>query len=276
MATATYNSQTMAYSHSEGNVKAGLGMMIGTTGKFPLETKRVFATLSDASGYTTNINDTACAGLVLTVTGDTSTKNGAYMVSSGGTGENGLQLTRVGGVVNLRVADTPTEGYLKTYELTVDGQVLDTKIDIPKDYLVKSVSSYTITTQEQVETTQIPSGHTCLDFVVNVKTDVEGHEEQDQHTYIDLTETLSLHLDASGITATELTNADLGFTGADDEPNKVFISGNTVAQQLQSIGIQIKNHRGRVSSSGQTEQILTLYDDGIGIVSGATWDCGEW
>lgn len=264
MAQTTYNGTT--YTHETKIPNVGFGFSIATTAKAPAISKRIFGTFNEASGYTSNVNDTACAGLLLTVTGDTNPNlNGLYTVMSGGTAPTGLELKRASGALSIDESPGATSGILKTYTFSTNGQEIG-KIDIPKDFLVKSVSSYTITTQEQATETGVDVGHTCLDFVVNVKTDVEGHEEQDQHTYIDLTETLSLHLDASGITATEISATE----------ETVAITGNTVAQQLQSIGIQIKNHRGRVSSSGQTEQILTLYDDGIGIVSGATWDCGEW
>jgi hypothetical protein len=271
MAQTTYNGTT--YTHETKIPNVGFGFSIATTAKAPAISKRIFGTFNEASGYTSNVNDTACAGLLLTVTGDTNPNlNGLYTVMSGGTAPTGLELKRASGQLTINGDVTPTSGYLKTYEFTTNGQLVG-KIDIPKDFLVKSASSYIVKAGSDAATKgNITVGHTCLDLVVNT---VEGDAEA-QHTYVDLTEALGQHHHASAITATELTNADLGFTGADDEPNKVFISGNTVAQQLQSIGIQIKNHRGRVSSSGQTEQILTLYDDGIGIVSGATWDCGEW
>lgn len=261
-----YNKNNSSYSHANNSLYYGVGFDFRSTGKFPVIGKRVFETYQEALDYVGNSGDTACAGLILTVTHNTSdtTKNGAYWVASGSTG---LELEAIGsggggaGSVTIREASTPTSGYLKSYELVVDGTACETKIDIPKDFFVKSASAYTVTSDmTEVIAAGVESGHTCLDLVINTS---DGGETP-VHTYIDLTDTLQL--DASIITATPIT--------ADE--NTVGISGTTVAQQLQAIGIQIKQHSGRISESGHTREILTTYSDGIGIVSGATWDCGEW
>lgn len=259
MAT-TYSGTT--YKHDSNVQVVGLPLIYATNGKNPAVAKRVFSSLTDASGYTTNANDTACAGLILTVTGDTtSTNNGAWMITSGGTAANGLQLTRVGGVVSVRQAAEPTEGYLKSYEIVVDGQPCSTKIDIPKDFFVKSASAYTVTsTMTEEIAAGVQEGHMCLDFVINT----EDGSESDKHTYIDLSDTLLL--DASVITATPIAESN----------DTVAISGTTVAQQLQAIGIKIKQNVPKVSQENNSGNILHAYDDGIGITSGATWDCGCW
>ena len=258
---ATYNSSTYQYTHEGATSIVGLPFVIATDKKRPAISKRVFDSLTDASGYTTNANDTACAGIILTVTADTSTNNGAWMVTSGGTAANGLQLTRVGGVVSVRKASTATEGYLTSYEIVVDGQPCSTKIDIPKDFFVKSASAYTVTsTMTEEIAAGVQEGHMCLDFVINT---ADG-SESDKHTYIDLSDTLLL--DASVITATPIAESN----------DTVAISGTTVAQQLQAIGIKIKQNVPKVSQENNSGNILHAYDDGIGITSGATWDCGEW
>ena len=56
----------------------------------------------------------------------------------------------------------------------------------------------------------------------------------------------------------------------------VAISGSTVAEQLKAIGIQIKKNVPNISEQNGSNRILTTYDDGIGILSGASWDCGIW
>lgn len=246
------------YSHEGIKVLGALPYAIETDNKRPAIAKRVYDTYSEALAYATNSGDTACPGLILTVTKDSvSTKNGAYMVMSGTTG---MGLSRVGGAVSVREAATPTEGYLKSYEIVIDGVAAETKIDIPKDFFVKSASAYTISTAEEATEKNIPSGHTCLDLTINTK-DNDGTET---HTYVDLTATVKL--DATLITATPIPASN----------DTVAISGTTVAQQLQAIGIQIKKNDTRLSQSGHTQEILHLYDDGLGIKEGAVWDCGEW
>ena len=56
----------------------------------------------------------------------------------------------------------------------------------------------------------------------------------------------------------------------------VAISGSTVAEQLKAIGIQIKKNVPNISEQNGSNRILTTYNDGIGILSGASWDCGIW
>lgn len=80
--------------------------------------------------------------------------------------------------VTLEVAATATEGYLKTYVLSQGGEEVG-KIDIPKDYLVKSAVVKT------VETADTPYkgakvGDKYIDFEINVKT---GGEDA-SHLYV--------------------------------------------------------------------------------------------
>ena len=61
MAT-TYTGTT--YTHDSNVQVVGLPLIYATNGKNPAIAKRVFATFDQASGYTSNPDDTACAGLV--------------------------------------------------------------------------------------------------------------------------------------------------------------------------------------------------------------------
>lgn len=258
--TTTYTGTT--YTHDSNVQVVGLPLIYATNGKNPAIAKRVFATFDQASGYTSNPDDTACAGLVITVTGDTSSKNGLYTVMSGGTTPTGLELKRAGGDLTIIEGASSTSGILKTYTFESNGTVLGT-IDIPKDFFIKSASAYTISTQEQIDVTGIPSGHTCWDLLLNTS---DGTE---QHSYVDITD--AIVLDAQSVKAKPITEADLG--GDSDD---VFISGNTVADQLRAIGIKIKESVPKISQENNSGNILHAYADGIGITSGATWDCGEW
>jgi hypothetical protein len=67
------------------------------TGKAPAIAKRIFETLSDAQAYADDINDSAIAGLQLSVINDPdSSRNGIYFVKSIGDGTNYAILEQVG------------------------------------------------------------------------------------------------------------------------------------------------------------------------------------
>jgi hypothetical protein len=67
------------------------------TGKAPAIAKRIFETLVDAQAYVDDINDSAVAGLQLSVINDIdSSKNGIYFVKSIGDGINPGVLELVG------------------------------------------------------------------------------------------------------------------------------------------------------------------------------------
>ena len=89
---------------------------------------------------------------------------------------------------------SPTTGYIATYELLQNGVSLG-KIDIPKDYLVKSASLQTCSSDNQpIDGYNV--GDKYLDFIVNTT----DNDESDQHVYInvkDLVDIYSVATDSS-------------------------------------------------------------------------------
>jgi hypothetical protein len=66
------------------------------TGKAPAVAKRIFETLADAQAYADDVNDSAIAGLQLSVINDSdANKNGIYFVKSIGDGTNSAVLELV-------------------------------------------------------------------------------------------------------------------------------------------------------------------------------------
>lgn len=87
----------MAEYKTEKQVNYGWGLSLEMTGKAPAIAKRIFETLSDAQAYADDVNDSAIAGLQLSVINDTdSSKNGIYFVKSIGDGTNPAVLELVG------------------------------------------------------------------------------------------------------------------------------------------------------------------------------------
>ena len=75
----------------------GWGLSLNMTGKAPAIAKRIFKTLADAQSYADDVNDSAIAGLQLSVISDSdSSKNGIYFVRSIGDGTNPAVLELVG------------------------------------------------------------------------------------------------------------------------------------------------------------------------------------
>ena len=86
-----------------------------------------------------------------------------------------------GGEVTVEKQSTAETGYLSTYVIKQDGTQVGSKINIPKDFLLKSATINSVTT---ADTPQVgfAVGDQYLDFVVNTVED----DETDQHIYINV------------------------------------------------------------------------------------------
>lgn len=92
---------------------------------------------------------------------------------------------------------TPTNGAFATYELQKDGVLVGEKIDIPKDYLVKSA---TIKTAEgESDPSGYPAGTKYIDFVVN---SIEGVGNE-SHIYLNVNELVDAYTSGNGISISD-------------------------------------------------------------------------
>lgn len=91
-------------------------------------------------------------------------------------------------------AETATEGYAASYNLTKDGVATGTTIDIPKDYLVKSGSIKTVDTAD-TPVAGYKVGDKYIDFVVNT-VDGDGNES---HLYLLVSELVDAYTAGAGI-----------------------------------------------------------------------------
>ena len=88
-------------------------------------------------------------------------------------------LSDIGGAVTIAEQGTAETGYAKTYVISQGGTALSPKINIPKDFLVKSGQVKTVSTDDDpVEGYEV--GDKYIDFVVNSVDD----SETDEHMYI--------------------------------------------------------------------------------------------
>ena len=114
---------------------------------------------------------------------------------------NALKLTESGLKVELGAApeyviekeSAPTAGYFASYVLKKDGAQVGAKIDIPKDYLVKSASVKESAGEE--DPSGLPAGTKYIDFVINSK-DAGGSES---HLYLNVNELVDAYTPGNGI-----------------------------------------------------------------------------
>jgi len=91
--------------------------------------------------------------------------------------------------------ETAESGFLSTYQLTKDGAAIGDKINIPKDFLVKSASIETVETADQPYT-GAAVGDKYIDFVVNAK-DGDANAE---HIYLAVDELVNIYTGGDGVT----------------------------------------------------------------------------
>lgn len=102
------------------------------------------------------------------------------------------------GVYSLKKQETAESGYLATYQLTKNDSPIGDKINIPKDFLVKSAEIKTVSDENQPYTgAQV--GDKYIDFVINAK----ESEETESHVYLAVNELVKTHTSGNGIDISE-------------------------------------------------------------------------
>lgn len=99
-------------------------------------------------------------------------------------------------VISVVKKTTANEGYLTSYQVTVDGTAVGVDIDIPKDYLVKSASVEIVEEADKPYSGAVV-GEKYIDFVVNTKdSDAEGTKS---HIYIPIKDIVTAYTQGDGI-----------------------------------------------------------------------------
>lgn len=133
-----------------------------------------------------------------------------------------IEVGGTGSVVTLEQAETPDAGYLKTYVIkqgnsAVGGGVAG-KINIPKDFLVKSGTVETVKTENDPYTGAVV-GEKYLDFVINTKDSAEGTATA-EHIYIPVKDLTDIYKGAGWTSGTYGTSAKV------DENNNITVELN--------------------------------------------------
>ena len=125
-----------------------------------------------------------------------------------------------GSVVTLEQAQTPDEGYLKTYIIKQGGNAVDGgvagKINIPKDFLVKSGEVKTVET-EGTPYAGAKVGEKYLDFVINTKDSTEGTASS-EHIYIPVKDLTDIY------TGTTWKSGKYGTSASVNEKNQISVA----------------------------------------------------
>ena len=94
---------------------------------------------------------------------------------------------------------TAAAGYAASYTLTVNGTALGTKINIPKDFLVKSASMNDVVAADKASGGKFENdatfavGDRYIDFVVNTAADGDNNTETDQHIYLNVKDLVDVY-----------------------------------------------------------------------------------
>ena len=131
------------------------------------------------------------------------------------------------------------DGYIATYQLTKNGTPLGSKINIPKDYLVKSGTLETCS-QNNVPVSGYIIGDKYLDFIVNT-TENTGNQT---HIYIKVTDLIDIYTEGNGI---DITNNSISVV-INSVSNGLFVNSGGVGLNLAT-----SNSNGAFSSGEKTK-----------------------
>lgn len=169
-------------------------------------------------------------------------------------------------VVAVVAKDSPTEGFLKTYQVTQNGVSVG-EIDIPKDFLVKRgelsgtgndvklvLTLNTAKNDDEDSTVEIPVGQLCDVYTTGVGLDATGHEFK---VKIDATgETKYLSVSAAGV---KLSGIDAAISAAVSEAKEEILGdSDTTIEDLEERLDDLETNSGKIDSIKYNGQALTI------------------
>lgn len=169
--------------------------------------------------------DTTYTAADKSVTVDADAKTIGVNVSSDE--DNALELVEDGlkvvipdaAVIDVVKKATANDGYVATYQVTVDGTAVGADINIPKDYLVKSADIKVVTTADDPYT-GAAVGDKYINFVVNT---VDGTDNE-SHIYLSVQDLVDEYTAGDGIDISD-TNVISIKLGTDTNGLKVSANG---------------------------------------------------
>lgn len=151
--------------------------------------------------------------------------------------------------------ETATDGYLASYQLQKDGVSVGATINIPKDYLVKSVSVKTAIADDP---SGFAEGTKYIDFVVNTY-DTDSGSGKESHIYLNVQDLVDAYTPGDGIEISEANAISV---------KVVAENGLSVDASGVKMGVASENTNGAMASTmvaklngiaeGATQNAITL------------------
>ena len=171
--------------------------------------------------------------------------------------------------------DTAETGFLASYSLTKDGVQVGAKINIPRDFLVKSAAIHTV---ETVDTPYEGAavGDKYIDFVINSK---EGAQSE-SHVYLPVNELVDTYTSGNGIdisaanaVSVKLDTANANGLAVDASGLKLGIATDSAPGAMSAADhahlsgmsdgankVEASNTNGNIKIDGQEITVYTLPD----------------
>jgi hypothetical protein len=150
------------------------------------------------------------------------------------------------------VQEVATEtGYLKSYQLTKGGNAVGAKINIPKDFLVKSASVATVETADTPYTGAVV-GDKYIDFVINVKSGSATNE----HLYLPVNDLVDVYTAQQNATQVQLA------IDSNNEISATIVNGAVTSEKIAAQGVETSNIKdGAVTAAKLGNDVVSLPQD---------------
>ena len=147
------------------------------------------------------------------------------------------------------IAKVNTEnGYSATYQLSKDGIAEGTKINIPKDFLVKDASIKTAT-EDNSPLEGIKAGDKYIDWVINSK----DNDATEQHLYLNVKELVDVYTGSTYITVKTDNSLELNLASLEG-----YFNGKYAGKALEATVSELTKDGGRISEiEGSVSELQT-------------------
>lgn len=200
-------------------------------------------------------------------------------------------------VVSVQKKATATEGYLTSYEITVDGEPVGVSIDIPKDFLVKSAATNTVVSTDKesggkfAENEGFAVGDKYIDFTINVKDGTAS----DEHIYLNVkdlahvytagngiaisnTDVISVKIDSDNANGLEATEAGLKLNPASADNAGAMSAADYSKLAGMSTGankVEQGSENGKIKVDGQDMEVYKLPETVLDSTDSFVFDGGN-
>ncbi len=166
--------------------------------------------------------------------------------------EDAIDAGGTGSVVTVEKQSTAESGYAATYVVKQGNAQVGVKINIPKDFLVKSASVETVATADSPYS-GAAVGDKYIDFVVNT-TDAS---ETAQHIYLPVNELVDVYTAGNGI---DISNANVVSAVVDNTSESFLTVG---ANGLKLSGVQTAIDAGRDAAKTYADGLIAALDSDV-------------